>query len=158
MLDALSNYLHDVFVVQFDAWVVLGFVAQALFSARFLVQWIASERAGRSVVPTAFWVFSIGGGVLLSRLFALPQGPGLHRRARARLVHLYAQPLFRAARAGSGRRLMHRGEAALQIGGEIADIFQSDVKADGRAARLPLGRGAERRAIERDREALEAAP
>ncbi len=65
MLDALSNYLHDVFVVQFDAWVVLGFVAQALFSARFLVQWIASERAGRSVVPTAFWVFSIGGGVLL---------------------------------------------------------------------------------------------
>jgi lipid-A-disaccharide synthase-like uncharacterized protein len=32
---------------------------------RFLVQWIASERAGRSVIPTAFWIFSIGGGVLL---------------------------------------------------------------------------------------------
>jgi lipid-A-disaccharide synthase-like uncharacterized protein len=32
---------------------------------RFVVQWIASERAGRSVVPTAFWIFSIGGGVLL---------------------------------------------------------------------------------------------
>ena len=41
MLSALSNYLHDVFVVQFDAWVVVGFIAQALFSARFLVQWIA---------------------------------------------------------------------------------------------------------------------
>ena len=41
MLGALSNYLHDVFVVQFDAWVVVGFIAQALFSARFLVQWIA---------------------------------------------------------------------------------------------------------------------
>jgi lipid-A-disaccharide synthase-like uncharacterized protein len=65
MLDALARYLHDVFVVQFDAWVVLGFAAQALFSARFLVQWIASERAGRSIVPTAFWVFSILGGVLL---------------------------------------------------------------------------------------------
>ena len=65
MLSALQSYLHDVFGVQFDAWVALGFVAQALFSMRFLVQWIASERAGRSVVPTAFWLFSIGGGVLL---------------------------------------------------------------------------------------------
>jgi lipid-A-disaccharide synthase-like uncharacterized protein len=65
MLSALSNYLHDVFIVQFDAWVVVGFIAQALFSARFLVQWIASERAGRSIIPTAFWLFSIGGGVLL---------------------------------------------------------------------------------------------
>jgi len=65
MLSALSNYLHDVFIMQFDAWVALGFLAQALFSMRFLVQWIASERAGRSVVPTAFWLFSIGGGVLL---------------------------------------------------------------------------------------------
>jgi lipid-A-disaccharide synthase-like uncharacterized protein len=65
MLSGLTTYLHDVFVAQLDWWVALGFVAQALFSMRFLVQWIASERAGRSVVPTAFWVFSIGGGVLL---------------------------------------------------------------------------------------------
>ena len=61
----VGTYLHDVFVIQFSWWVALGFVAQALFSMRFLVQWIASERAGRSIIPTAFWVFSIGGGVLL---------------------------------------------------------------------------------------------
>jgi lipid-A-disaccharide synthase-like uncharacterized protein len=65
MLTALQNYLHDVFVAQFDWWIVLGFIAQALFSMRFVVQWIASERAGRSVMPTAFWIFSIGGGALL---------------------------------------------------------------------------------------------
>jgi lipid-A-disaccharide synthase-like uncharacterized protein len=65
MLTALQNYLHDVFIAQFDWWIVLGFLAQALFSMRFIVQWIASERAGRSVMPTAFWIFSIGGGVLL---------------------------------------------------------------------------------------------
>ena len=65
MLSALQNYLHDVFIMQFDGWIALGFVAQALFSMRFLVQWIASERAGRSIIPTAFWLFSIGGGVLL---------------------------------------------------------------------------------------------
>ena len=44
---------------------MLGLLAQALFTGRFLVQWIASERAGRSVVPIAFWFFSIGGGMLL---------------------------------------------------------------------------------------------
>jgi lipid-A-disaccharide synthase-like uncharacterized protein len=61
----LSNYLYDVFVTKFDAWVVLGFAAQALFTMRFVVQWIASERARKSVIPVAFWFFSIGGGTLL---------------------------------------------------------------------------------------------
>ena len=65
MFGGLLNYLHDVFIAQLDWWVALGFLAQALFSMRFLVQWIASERAGRSIIPTAFWLFSIGGGVLL---------------------------------------------------------------------------------------------
>jgi lipid-A-disaccharide synthase-like uncharacterized protein len=46
-------------------WLVLGFFAQLLFSARFLVQWIASEKAGKSVVPVLFWYFSISGAVLL---------------------------------------------------------------------------------------------
>lgn len=39
-------------------------VAQLLFTARFLVQWISSERAGQSVVPMAFWFFSMGGGLM----------------------------------------------------------------------------------------------
>lgn len=46
-------------------WVVVGLGGQLLFTARFLVQWIASERAGRSVVPLAFWYFSVGGGLIL---------------------------------------------------------------------------------------------
>ena len=62
---AVGAYLHDVFVTNLDWWVVLGFVAQGLFTMRFAVQWIASERVGRSVVPMAFWWFSISGGVLL---------------------------------------------------------------------------------------------
>jgi lipid-A-disaccharide synthase-like uncharacterized protein len=65
LFNALGNYLHDVFIIKFDGWVVLGFVAQAFFTMRFVVQWIASERARRSVMPVAFWFFSIGGGVLL---------------------------------------------------------------------------------------------
>jgi len=62
---AIGDYLWDVFVNNLDWWVLLGFVAQIMFTLRFVVQWIASERAGHSVVPLAFWLFSIGGGLLL---------------------------------------------------------------------------------------------
>lgn len=46
-------------------WLGIGLLGQALFSARFLVQWMASERSRRSVIPTAFWYFSVAGGVTL---------------------------------------------------------------------------------------------
>ena len=85
LIQTLSNYLYEVFVVRFDGWAALGFLAQGLFSARFLVQWIASERARRSIIPIAFWWFSIGGGILLfiyslhrrDPVFIVGQGGGL---------------------------------------------------------------------------------
>jgi lipid-A-disaccharide synthase-like uncharacterized protein len=46
-------------------WLAIGFLGQALFSTRFILQWIASERAKRSVVPQAFWWFSLLGGLTL---------------------------------------------------------------------------------------------
>ena len=48
-----------------NPWILLGLVGQAVFSLRFLVQWIESERAGRSVVPESFWYLSIVGSMLL---------------------------------------------------------------------------------------------
>ena len=65
LFNAVAAYLNDVFVIKFDGWVILGFVAQGFFTMRFVVQWIASERARKSVMPVAFWFFSIGGGALL---------------------------------------------------------------------------------------------
>ena len=65
MAHAVGAYLVDVFYIRLDWWIILGFIAQGLFTMRFLVQWIASERAGRSVIPLAFWIFSIAGGLLL---------------------------------------------------------------------------------------------
>jgi lipid-A-disaccharide synthase-like uncharacterized protein len=51
---------------RFDlAWIFIGLGGQMLFSARFIVQWIASERVRRSVVPVTFWYFSMGGGIVL---------------------------------------------------------------------------------------------
>ena len=72
---AVGGYLHDVFIGNADWGILIGYVAQILFAMRFVVQWIASERAGKSVVPTAFWVFSIGGGMMLL-------GYALYRRTR----------------------------------------------------------------------------
>ena len=84
-IQPLVNYLYEVFVVRLDGWAALGFLAQALFSARFLIQWIVSERAQRSVIPVAFWWFSIAGGALLfiyslhrrDPVFIIGQGGGL---------------------------------------------------------------------------------
>ncbi|PZX16988.1 lipid-A-disaccharide synthase-like uncharacterized protein [Palleronia aestuarii] len=47
------------------AWLAVGFLGQFLFAGRFIVQWIASERVQRSVLPTLFWYFSISGGMVL---------------------------------------------------------------------------------------------
>jgi lipid-A-disaccharide synthase-like uncharacterized protein len=61
----LRAYLYDVFVARFDFWLAFGLAAQLLFTARFIVQWLVSEKAGKSVVPVAFWFLSMGGGVML---------------------------------------------------------------------------------------------
>jgi len=66
-------------------WIAIGFLGQALFTSRFLVQWIASERRGESVIPLAFWWLSILGGLTLlsyaiwrqDPVFILGQATGL---------------------------------------------------------------------------------
>ena len=69
----------------FDFWLILGFAAQGLFAARFIVQWAISEHRKESVVPPAFWFLSLSGGLLLfvyaihrmDPVFILGQGSGL---------------------------------------------------------------------------------
>jgi lipid-A-disaccharide synthase-like uncharacterized protein len=66
-------------------WVVFGLAGQFFFFMRFFIQWIASERKRQSVVPLAFWYFSIAGGAALlvyacykrDIVFILGQGGGL---------------------------------------------------------------------------------
>lgn len=78
------------FGFKLDLWLIIGFTGQALFSMRFLVQWIQSEREKRSTIPLAFWYFSVAGGVSLliyaihrkDPVFILGQGSGLFIYAR----------------------------------------------------------------------------
>jgi lipid-A-disaccharide synthase-like uncharacterized protein len=80
----------------------VGFLGQAFFSARFLVQWIASEKKGTSVVPVYFWYFSIGGGLMLL-LYALYRHDAVFILGQAAGLFVYARNLY----------LIHRKSAAL---------------------------------------------
>jgi len=91
-------YLYDVFVARFDAWLIFGLVAQLLFTARFMVQWIASEKAGKSVVPTAFWIFSIlGGGMTL--VYGLVKREPIIILGQALATFIYVRNLMLIARS-----------------------------------------------------------
>ncbi len=86
-------------------WVIIGLAGQTLFMSRFIVQWIASERAKKSVMPEAFWYFSLGGGLIVSAyaihkqdiVFMLGQMPGvivysrniyfIHKHKRAKIIN-----------------------------------------------------------------------
>lgn len=93
-------------------WVAIGFLGQALFSARFLVQWVASEMKRASVVPLAFWWFSLAGGVTLfayavwreDPVFIAGQGFGLLVYAR-NLVLIRKSGKAAAAPAPEGETL-----------------------------------------------------
>jgi lipid-A-disaccharide synthase-like uncharacterized protein len=74
-------------------WLVFGFAAQAVFMARFIVQWIASERAGRSVVPTAFWVISLLGGVSLG-IYFLRRGDPVGLAGQSLGIFIYLRNLI----------------------------------------------------------------
>ena len=90
---AVGGYLYQVFVVNLDWWVVLGLVAQLMFTMRFAIQWFASERAGRSVIPVVFWHFSIAGGLLLL-LYALVRRDPVFIAGQAFGVFVYARNLY----------------------------------------------------------------
>ncbi|MDX2159369.1 MAG: lipid-A-disaccharide synthase N-terminal domain-containing protein [Hyphomicrobiaceae bacterium] len=91
-------------------WLAVGFVAQLMFSMRFIIQWIASERARASIVPEVFWYFSVAGGALLfayavyrlDPVFMLGQGSGL--LIYARNIHLIWQEKARDGRVGDATR------------------------------------------------------
>ena len=56
-------------------WLIIGFVGQALFSARFIVQWLVSEARRESIIPIAFWYFSLAGGATLFAYAVWRQDP-----------------------------------------------------------------------------------
>jgi lipid-A-disaccharide synthase-like uncharacterized protein len=73
-----------------NLWLIIGLLGQALFSMRFIIQWIVSEKNKKSIIPISFWFFSISGGIVLlsyaiykkDPVFIVGQGVGLIIYAR----------------------------------------------------------------------------
>ncbi len=84
LVDMLGNWWLSTPTTE-KVWLGVGLFAQLMFSMRFIVQWIASEKARRSIVPETFWYFSLVGGAMLfayaiyrlDPVFMLGQGMGL---------------------------------------------------------------------------------
>ncbi|HXK59815.1 MAG TPA: lipid-A-disaccharide synthase N-terminal domain-containing protein [Acidobacteriota bacterium] len=64
-MESVLQYFHDLYVQMKDPWALVGWAGQVVFSCRFVVQWVVSERQKKSVIPISFWYLSIIGSLLL---------------------------------------------------------------------------------------------
>lgn len=92
----------------------LGWIGQALFFSRFLVQWLASERAGRSVAPPSFWWLSLGGALLVGTYTLANREPVLAGGYLAN-AWMYGRSLRLASGAKRQRGPLRRSEIALVV-------------------------------------------
>jgi lipid-A-disaccharide synthase-like uncharacterized protein len=64
-MESVASYFHELYVQTKDPWALVGWAGQVVFGSRFIVQWLASERQRRSVIPISFWYLSMVGSLLL---------------------------------------------------------------------------------------------
>ncbi len=102
MMASLLSFFHVSTQAEL-LWVVFGFAAQLFFTARFLVQWLASEKARKSVMPVAFWYFSMLGGVMLLA-YAIHRADPVFILGQALGVVIYARNLWLIHQEGFKRR------------------------------------------------------
>jgi lipid-A-disaccharide synthase-like uncharacterized protein len=74
-------------------WLSIGFLGQAMFSMRFLIQWLSSERQRRSVVPVHFWYFSLAGGLILL-IYAIHRRDPVFILGQAGGILIYVRNLY----------------------------------------------------------------
>lgn len=86
LIDQIKNLL-------LDPWVIFGFSAQFVFFARFIVQWIASERAGRITIPMAFWYLSIIGALMIL-IYAIYRQDIVFITGQALALAIYVRNIF----------------------------------------------------------------
>ena len=122
-------------------WLVIGFTGQAVFTARFLVQWLASERKRDSVVPEAFWWLSILGGLTLFSYASYRQDPVIMvGQAMGLVVYVRNLMLLNKGRRRAARR-HRRASAAPGAEGQVASPHSG-----GRSHRVDPASGAKQAA------------
>ncbi len=92
-----------------DPWVLFGFAAQGCFAARFVWQWLVSEKRGRSTIPLGFWILSLCGGAMLFVYACYRQDP-VFMAGQGLGLFIYARNLMLIARR---RRLVNKRHPVL---------------------------------------------
>ncbi len=90
-----------------EIWLVIGFLGQFLFFLRFLVQWIVSERRGRSTIPIPFWYFSLAGGALLLA-YAIHRADPVFIIGQSGGLLVYARNLILIRRENRGKEVSRK--------------------------------------------------
>ncbi|HEX7000019.1 MAG TPA: lipid-A-disaccharide synthase N-terminal domain-containing protein [Gammaproteobacteria bacterium] len=96
-----------------SVWLAIGFTGQLMFAARFIVQWLVSEKRRRSVIPATFWYLSIGGGIVLL-LYAIHQRDPVFIAGQATGVLIYGRNLM----------LLRDGVSAGRASGRLSEESQ----------------------------------
>jgi len=89
----MLSHILAAFTMDNPIWLAIGFLGQGMFMSRFLIQWFQSEREGRSVIPVAFWYFSIVGG-LITLVYAIHKLDPVFIAGQAAGLIVYARNLF----------------------------------------------------------------
>ncbi len=90
VFNALAGLVDHIFS---NPWYLVGFAGQFFFMMRFVVQWVYSERQRRSIIPVAFWFFSIGGGSVLL-VYAISQADPVFIAGQSLGLLIYARNLW----------------------------------------------------------------
>ncbi|MDI9817696.1 MULTISPECIES: lipid-A-disaccharide synthase N-terminal domain-containing protein [unclassified Legionella] len=97
-------------------WLAIGLLGQGIFSARFIVQWLVSEKEKKSIIPVAFWYLSLLGGVTLLIYSIYKQDP-VFILGQSTGVFIYARNLYLIQRERSARMTrLNRAEQSLSKG------------------------------------------
>ncbi len=107
-MSAVTELVDKILAHGLNPWIVIGFLGQAMFSARFLIQWLASEKIKKSIIPNLFWWFSLAGGAILlvyaihraDPVFIVGQGAGLFIYSRnIYLIYFHPKKMAKAETA-----------------------------------------------------------
>lgn len=80
-------------IENWNIFLVIGFVGQGLFSMRFIIQWLASEKAKKSVIPFSFWILSLSGSVFLL-IYAIYKRDPVFILGQAPNVLIYSRNIY----------------------------------------------------------------
>jgi lipid-A-disaccharide synthase-like uncharacterized protein len=120
-------------------WLIVGFTGQAIFTGRFLVQWVASERRRDSVVPVAFWWLSLAGGLTLLSYALYKEDPVIIvGQSMGAFIYIRNLMLVQKGRQRAERQAARAAAALAAPGPELAKAGTTAARAGGDGASTPL--------------------